>query len=154
MISQNGANTEAKAQLIQTQPASNRCAIAAVPLVGDDPELRHRARELLGQPSCPVDAPVVDDDDLVGDGKRAPGQAGGAHAGHQVVDLVVTGQDDRQAREQGDAEGRFVDELSHHVDHVQHVEVVAGQHGLRGRQIAASGEDRQPVERTTFSRFQ
>ena len=50
-----------------------------------------------------------------------------------------------------DDEG-LVDQLTQHVDHIGRVEVVVGEDRLRGRQITATREHRQPMQRMTFRR--
>ena len=49
----------------------------------------------------------------------------------------------------GDDEG-LVHQLTQHVDHIGRVELVAGQDRLRGREITATREHRQPLQRMTF----
>ena len=50
-----------------------------------------------------------------------------------------------------DDEG-LVHQLTQHVDHIRRVELVAGQDRLRRRQVTATGEHRQPLQRMTFGR--
>ena len=52
-----------------------------------------------------------------------------------------------------DDEG-LVDQLAQHVVHIEGVEVVAGEDRLRGRQVTATREHRQPIQRPTFDRVE
>ena len=50
-----------------------------------------------------------------------------------------------------DDEG-LVHQLTQHVDHVRRVEIVVGQDRLRRREVTATGEHRQPLQRMTLGR--